>query len=538
MQTYDYIIVGAGSAGCVLANRLSADGKQVLLLEAGGWDKSPMVSMPKGFAKLVSDPKHAWHFPVQQPRKPGMESNEAWVRGKVVGGSSSINGMIYVRGQPEDYARWEELAGPDWSWSAMRQAFKSIEDHELGADELRGAGGPVHISTGKHRYPVSEAMIQAGEQMGLRRLEDFNREDQEGVGYYAHTIKQGKRQSSAVAFLHPVLSRPNLKVVTGALVEKVLFDGKRASGVRCRIKGEHQEFACRGEVILSAGTIISPKILQLSGIGDAEMLKKAGVTPLVQSPEVGQNLMDHLGFLIPYRLQNDKGLNHKFRGLGLLKSVAQYYASKSGPMATGPFEVGAFIRTDNSLPRPDAQLYLSAFTYPRSEDNFPVPDGVEDQPGVTVYGQLLKLSSRGSLHIASSDPDAALQIAPNWLTTEEDRKAAVGMVHYMRDYMRQPALRQYVGEELLPKGVVEDDQAILDYFTTASLCGTHAVGTCRMGTDAGSVVDERLRVRGVEGLRVVDCSVMPALVSANTNGPAMALGWRAAELILNKNNQA
>lgn len=536
MQTYDYIIVGAGSAGCVLANRLSADGFRILLLEAGGWDKNPLISMPKGFAKLVSDPKHAWHFPVQQSRKAGTESTEAWVRGKVIGGSSSINGMIYVRGQPEDYARWEELAGANWGWSAMRQAFKAIEDHELGADELRGAGGPVHISAGKYRYPVSEALIQAGEQKGLSRLEDFNREDQEGVGYYAHTIKQGKRQSSAVAFLHPVLSRPNLQVVTGALVERVLFTDKRASGVRCRVNNVIEEYACSGEVILCAGTLISPKILQLSGIGDAHTLTRAGVTPLVHSPEVGQNLMDHLGFLIPYRLKNDKGLNHKFRGLGLLKSIAEYYTRKSGPMATGPFEVGAFVRTRQELPRPDAQLYLSAFTYPRSEDNFPVPDGVEDQPGVTVYGQLLKLSSRGQLHIASSDPEAPLQITPNWLTTEEDRQAAVGMVHYMRDYMRQPALQHYVGEELLPAGVVADDQAILDYFTTASLCGTHAVGTCRMGMDAASVVDERLRVRGVEGVRVVDCSVMPALVSANTNGPAMALGWRAADLILNKNN--
>ncbi|MCO6056867.1 GMC family oxidoreductase N-terminal domain-containing protein [Pseudomonas sp. MOB-449] len=533
MNQFDYIIVGAGSAGCVLANRLSyAPQKRVLLLEAGEWDRSPLVTMPKGIAKLVSDPNHAWHFPVQQPRFPDTESAEMWVRGKVIGGSSSINGMIYVRGQPEDYQCWEEEAGPEWGWAAMKEAFRAIEDHELGADELRGAGGPLHISTGKFRYLVSGAMVRAGQEMGLPLVEDFNRERQEGVGYYAHTIKDGRRVSSATAFLHPVLSRPNLEVVTGARVERVLIEGRRAVGVVARVNGRSQVFRCQGEVILSAGALLSPKILQLSGIGAADHLRPLGIEPRVESPDVGRRLRDHLGFLLPFRLRNAKGLNHRFQGIGLLGSLLQYYTTRSGPMATGPFEVGAFFRTRPEQPRPDAQLYLSAFTYPRSEDNFPVPDGVEDKPGLTIYGQLLRLTSEGSVQVQSADPDAPLAITPNWLSTEEDQQAAIAMVHYMRRYMRQPALAPYVDEELVPGPDCTSDEAILKHFRATSLCGTHAIGTCRMGRDATSVVDERLRVRGVDGLRVADCSVMPALVSGNTSGPAMALGWRAADLIL------
>lgn len=533
MSHYDYIIVGAGATGCVLANRLSADSaKKVLLLEAGNWDKSPLVKMPKGIAKLVSDPKHAWHFPVQQSRFPDTESAEMWVRGKVIGGSSSINGMIYVRGQPEDYQRWEQEAGPEWGWEPMKEAFRAIEDHELGADELRGAGGPLHISTGKFRYPVSEAMVRAGEEMGLPRVEDFNRERQEGVGYYSHTIKNGRRVSSATAFLHPVLSRANLEVQTGVKVERVLFEGRRAVGVLAKVDGRQQEFRCRGEVILCAGAILTPKILQLSGVGDPEHLARVGIATVAANRDVGRRLRDHLGFLLPFRLKGDKGLNHRFQGLGLVGSLLQYYATRSGPMATGPFEVGAFFRSQPHLSRPDAQLYLSAFTYPRSEDNFPVPDGVEDKPGITIYGQLLNLQSEGTVLVQSADPEAPLAIAPNWLSTEADCRAAVAMVHYMRQYMRQPALARYVGEELVPGPQCQSDEQILKHFRAASLCGTHAIGSCRMGTDADSVVDPHLRVRGVEGLRAADCSVMPALVSANTSGPAMALGWRAADLIL------
>ena len=530
-EPFEYIIVGAGSAGCVLANRLSADpSNRVLLIEAGPEDTSPWIHFPRGLVKLMADPNHCWHTPASVSDR---NTPEVWLRGRMLGGSSSINGMIYVRGQPEDYDEWEQRGAAGWNWAAMKQAFRAIEDHELGDEGVRGAGGPVHISTGKYRYPLSEALVRAGEEMGLDRREDLNREDQEGVGYYLHNIKNGRRQSAAVTFLHPAVKRGNVHVETGVEVDRLVFEGRRVVGVQGRRDGQPVAYRCKGEVILSAGALASPRLLQLSGIGPAAELAALGIEVVCDSPDVGARMREHLGFAIPYRLKRgDRGINHRFYGPGLWMSALRYVLRHDGPLATGPFEVGAFVRTEPQVDRPDAQLYMGAFTFARGDDTFPVPLAeVERAPGLTMYGQLLRLTSEGRVMVRSADPAASPVITPNWLATPEDRHAAIAMVRYMRRYMDRPAIRGHLAEELVPGPECQSDEDILRAFRRLSMCGTHAVATCRMGSDNAAVVDATLAVRGVEGLRVVDCSVMPSLVSGNTNGPAMALGWRAGEII-------
>ncbi|RJG03336.1 GMC family oxidoreductase [Noviherbaspirillum sedimenti] len=534
-EQWDYIIVGAGSSGCVMAERLSANpNKRVLLLEAGGPDTSPLIHMPKGIGKLASDPRHAWFYPVAQRRKPDLPSTESWLRGKGIGGSSSINGMIWIRGQLEDYDAWEHKGCTGWGRKEMTAAFQAIEDHELGAGEGRGVGGPVHISTGTYRYPLAEAMITAGQGIGLERKEDLNGA-QEGIGYYAHNILKGRRQSAAVAFLKPARKRPNLMVKTGVLVDRIGFKENRAVSVETRIDGDAHSFIVKGEVILSAGVMASPAILQRSGVGPGALLSSLGIPVVADRQGVGNHLLEHLGFSMQYRLQGIAGNNREFYGLGVARNALRYALTRTGPLATGPYEVGAFVRSRAEVERPDMQLFGSAFTFqakPNSDPNSPVQQGsVEREPGFTVYSQLLNLESQGSIAITGRDPRAALAIAPNWLSTAADEASAIAAVRYVRKLMVQPAIAKHLKHEKFPGATIDSDEQILDVFRRLSRCGIHAVGVCRMGGSEEDVCDPQLRVRGVTGVRVVDCSVMPGLISGNTNAPAMALAWHAASLI-------
>ena len=535
-KSYDYIIVGAGSSGSVIANRISADPKnEVLLLEAGRVDNHPYITIPKGISKLVKHPTYTWAFPINQKRLPDLPSKEIWIRGKGLGGSSSINGMIYSRGHAQDYEEWNTLGGPGWGWKEMKRVYCEMERHELGSNEHRGGNGPLTISSGKFRYPLAEKMIEAGKEFGLEAKEDLNHPNLEGIGYYNHTIKNGRRMSASKVFLHPVMKRSNLTVITGIHANKVVFEGKTAAGIECYKNKKQILFTCKKEIILSAGALLSPKILQLSGIGPKELLDSLQIEIVQESPDVGKRMREHLGFSMPHKLKKTRGLNHRFRGLGLVKSLLQYYFFRKGPMATGPFEIGAFVRSMPGANRPDTQLYLGAFSYARSRssDNFPVQlTHTDSAPGITIYGQLLNLTSEGEVRIQSNDPREAPAISPNWLKTAYDKEAMVEMVRTMRRFVKQGAISEYFGEELIPGDQCQTDSEILDAVSRLSTSGLHATGTCRMGRDAKSVVDNQLQVRGVRGLRVADCSIMPALISGNTNGPAMAVGWRASDLIL------
>lgn len=529
MQTFDYIIVGAGSAGCVLADRLSRCGRYtVLLLEAGPSDKSFLIRMPKGFGALLQNTTHARHFRTEAAQDGSIRA-ENWPKGMTLGGSSSVNGTLYVRGQPEDYESWEAGGAIGWGWDQIGRCYREMEDNPLGDDGVRGVGGPLKISRFPTETPLNRAVIEAGIAKGLPHREDTNGLVQDGIGYTMCTIRDGVRVSAASAFLHPAMARANLTVRTGIFVEKVLFDGTRAVGIAARDKAGAVEFRAGREVILSAGSIQSPQLLQLSGIGDPAHLQGLGLAVVSALPGVGRNLREHWMGIVQCRLNQAMSDNFEFGGLRLIKHVLKYVVAKKGLMASSSHEVIGFIRSRPELERPDAQIVYAPISLEQGDD---AKFAFDKWHGIQIHGFQLRPESTGHVLIRSADPAEQPEIQTNYLTAEEDRRVALATVRYIRDLVRTEPLASYIASEDVPGPDAVTDEDLMKVIKRTGSSVFHAAGTCRMGNDQDAVLDPRLRVRGVEGLRVVDASVMPTLVSGNTNAATMMIGWRAAELIL------
>lgn len=534
MRDFDFVVVGAGSAGCVLAERLTASGRfSVLLLEAGGTDRRFFVQMPLGYGKTFFDPKVNWNFRAEPD--PGLAGNaDHWPRGKLLGGSSSINAMVWIRGQRADYDAWAAAGNAGWGYDDLLPFFKAVEHNEAGADDWRGRGGPVHVSDmAAHVHPLTRLYLEAARSAGLPFNPDFNGATQEGVGIYQITTKDGRRMSAARAFLRTAMKRPNLTVETGAHAARILFEGGRAVGVEYLRGGARRTARARREVILSAGSIGSPQLLELSGIGDPAVLGAHGIAVVHANPHVGDHLQDHQGINYTWKAKVPT-LNQLLRPWwGKALAGSRYLALRSGPLSMSMNQGGGFFRTDPGRDRPNMQLYFQAFStvLPRAGER-PIlsPD---PWPGFSIGLSNCRPTSRGAIHIRSADPLAAPRIVANAFSTDHDVAEMLAAVKFLRVVAAQPALAKVIAEEILPGPACVEDAALIDDFRRRSGTVYHPVSTCRMGPDpAAAVVDPRLRVHGVSGLRVIDASVFPAVISGNTNAAAIVTGAKGATMVL------
>lgn len=522
---FDFIVVGAGSAGCTLAARLSESGKhRVLLLEAGPADRDPWIHIPIGYGKLFSKGSVNWLYETE----PGSQVDRPipQPRGKVLGGTSSINGMLYIRGQRQDYDHWRQLGCTGWAYDDVLPYFRRAEDQERGADDFHGAGGPLAVSDAHEAHPLSEAFINAAVAEGYRRNDDFNGAEQEGFGTYQWTTRNGRRCSAAAAYLKPARGRPNLKVESDAQATRLLFEGKRTVGVVYDVDGVERTARAEGEVLVAGGAYNSPQILQLSGLGPGPLLRQHGIEVVADIATVGENLQDHVNAPLMFELKDAISVNDINNRLDKkIAGALSYLFGKRGLFHMACAHAGGFLRTDPAVASPDIQTIMLLFSGT-------IPGTPHGYPGVTVIATLLRPESRGTCHIKSNDPFASPAIQPNYLVAERDRQTLVAGLKAMRNVTRQPEFSSRTVAERYPGPEIESDADLLEYIRTMCRSSYHPVSTCRMGSDERAVVDERLKVRGIDGLRVIDASIMPTLVSGNTNAPTIMIAEKGADMVL------
>ena len=526
-ETFDYVIIGAGSAGCVLANRLSVESRySVLLLEAGGSERHPFVSAPAGFLKTFANPQFNWCF--KTAASPSTGNREIlFPRGRVLGGSSSINGHLYVRGQRQDYDSWAQAGNLGWSYDDVLPYFRKSENRAGGDPAFRGVGGPAHVSDIHERHPLCEAFVDGVEALGVPRNPDYNGATQEGVAYYQRTIRNGRRHGAAHAYLRPAMHRANLQVASNAFVQRLEIIEGRCTGVHYRRYGRLLFAAARRCVILSAGAIGSPQLLQVSGIGPGAVLQNIGVPLVHDLPGVGENFRDHYAVRVAHRVTKPVTLNERARGLRLGWEIGKWLFSGRGLLAFSPAHVAVFLRSEAHLETPDLQFVFTPASY---------SDGVTGKlqpfPGMTAGVWQMRPESRGYVRATSANPDVPPIIQPNYLDASDDQRAVVSGLRWCRRFLQTAPLVPYRGDETVPGIEVATDDALLDYARTRGATVYHAMGTCRMGSETHAVVDRELRLHGIDNLRVVDASVMPAMPSANTNAATLMIAEKGADMIL------